>query len=262
MNLSRLHSVGERRIIMKYILTELDKNSTWREFDQVWQKYFGQTYFPKDEEYDEEHRENDVVKGDDIVTFYNRIEVFEDDGVDETIILDNKDMCNHRITDDEARSILNDSIYDLYVDDNNNYYIISRHDIYRENWEIASKLISDIESWLFEQKKIIICHDGTPKKYFNHDEQEIALAEMEKLAKEEEDGVFELAIYIAGEFIETVDEIHIRYEVNTSEGENIFHEYEDAIEYREECQQNDDIDSVDITKILEYDSGTILSYGI
>lgn len=138
---------------MKYILTELDKNSTWGDFDKVWQKYFGQTYFPEDEEYDEQHRENDIVKGDDIVTFYNRIEVFEDDGVDETIILDNKDMCNHRITDDEARSILNDSIYDLYVDDNNIFYIISENDEYRKHWEISSPLINDIEHWLFEQKK-------------------------------------------------------------------------------------------------------------
>lgn len=58
-----------------------------------------------------------------------------------------------------------------------------------------------------EQKKLIILCDGTPKKCFRHDEQEIALAEMEKLAEEEEDGIFELAIYIADEFIETVYEI-------------------------------------------------------
>lgn len=189
---------------MKYILTQLNKETTYKEFNKAWEKQFGYKYF--DEE-DEEYKSDDIVKGYDITTFYNRVEVFEDDGVDETMILDNKEKCNHRITDDEAQKILKESIFDLYIDDNNNYYIISRHDIYRENWEISSKLISDIESWLFEQKKLIICHDGTQKKYFNHDEQEIALAEMRKLAEETEDGIFELAIYIADEFIETVYEI-------------------------------------------------------
>lgn len=244
---------------MKYILTQLNKETTYKEFNKAWEKQFGYPYF--DEE-DEEYKSDDIVKGYDITTFHNRIEVFEDDGVDETIILDNKEKCFYKITNVEAQEILEESIYDLYIDNNNTYYIISRHDIYRENWEIASKLISDIESWLFEQKKIIICHDGTPKKCFRHDEQEIALAEMEKLAEKTEDGVFELAIYIADEFIETVDEIHIRYTVNTSVGELSFNEYENAIEYREECLQNDDIDSVDITKILEYDSGTVIEYGI
>lgn len=189
---------------MKYILTQLNKETTYKEFNKAWGKQFGYPYF--DEE-DEEYKSDDIVKGYDITTFHNRIEVFEDDGVDETIILDNKEMCNHRITDDEASWILKESIYDLYIDDNNIYYIIAENDEYREYWEISSPLINDIEHWLFEQKKLIICHDGTPKKYFNHDEQEIALAEMEKLAEEEEDGIFELAIYIADEFIETAYEI-------------------------------------------------------